>query len=495
MSVNEHQCPHCGASLETSADMEVCHDVSCPQFSEPVAVSGESRPRKKKHSRLNPGLGAATATANGSRLGIARGAIRDFKPLVERNDSNALSRAEQIRDRIYDLFVEAASGKHVDAAILKSTPFTAPPWVLVECWVRHRFDPALTLRSSAKLTIRPQEFYRFPFEIDLTIKDDKRTRNIARIRAFEASDAKKLLRHLLFENRSRNLGLKRCRNWPHQLWLPRNKPERLGVNPRTLAAAALFMVGLALTIAVAPNLRFRLATVPFGVGLLFIFAALFVAYIDSNRPRYVLSAGKPSQEPRELIRLDSWQALIMDLGGERDAVLEAIEKELHHVGEQDFLISSETISYWGVNGKEEREQLVVRFRRAIGFIHIYQYGKDLYVGWDAHVNRGSWFEKVAGSGYYDTESEQNCAVSTVVNGWHVTNEYDLSDTNCLLERIHAAITRVVQLKMAEHRIDQEVDFKIFRESRQSILKHDNRNDDVGGRGVLTRVFSGFRRIE
>ena len=311
----------------------------------------------------------------------------------------------------------------------------------------------------------------------MVLKNDKSSRSIPSIIEFDESNAEKILAYLLFETNSRKFGLRRCRWLPLLFWLPRNKPARLGVDPMAIIIRVLAIIGV--------------ITIGFGIGILLLLAAGIMAYISSKRRRHVLSAGKPSQEPRQLIRLDSWQTLIRDIGAERNTVLGSVKNELEQSGETGMKLANETIWHWGVEGKEERDQLVVRFRRGIAFVQIYQYGRDLFVGWDAHVNCGEWIEKIAGGGY-DKATHELCAVHTISPGWHVPNEYDITDANCLIERVNAAITKVVKFKIAEHNIDTEIDFKILREPRQNVVGREGETPKPGS-GVISRVFSKFQR--
>lgn len=404
--------------------------------------------------------------------------MKDLKPLIERNQTNGLSQAEGVRDHIYHLFEQAAAEYQVEILLLKSPPFTAPPWVRVECWLRHPQDSSLTLRSSAEFTIRPREFHRFPIEIDLTISNDKLRRTLRSIIAFEAKDIKNVLDFILFKRESRAFGFRRCRSWPLQFWLPINKPARFGSDSVSIVTSVLLWVGF--------------FTVGIGVGVILLVIGGILAYSNSKRHRHILNAGKPAQEPRSLIRLDSWQTLVWGLGCEHDSVNSAIEKQLAGITEDGFVMANESIWYWGVDGKEERVQLVVRFRRAIAFVHVYRYGDDLYVGWDAHVNCGTWVEKVV-SGGYDKKTSELCSVHTIAAGWHVPTEYDITDANCLLERVHAAVTKVVRLKLVEHNIDQEIDFHILREERQNVAGRGKPSEEAvagGIRGALSK----FRRV-
>ena len=56
----------------------------------------------------------------------------------------------------------------------------------------------------------------------------------------------------------------------------------------------------------------------------------------------------------------------------------------------------------------------------------------------------------------------------VVPGTQAINEYDVADANFLSEWLHEAIKRELNLKIAEHKIDQEIDFTVQRESRKGL---------------------------
>lgn len=398
--------------------------------------------------------------------------MKDLRPIIERNQTNGLSQAEEVRDRLYEYFTKAAEESNIQVLILKSPPFAANPWIRVECWIHHNSDSALTLRSNAELSIRRREFYRYPSEIDIAISDDKKSRKWSSVIEFNPQDAKDVLQYLASNKKSLALGFRRCRVWPFQLWLSRNKPARLGSDPMSAISKILIFIGL-------------ISASYHGVGVPLLLVGGIISYTNTKRRHHVLCAGKPGQEPRQLIRLDSWQTFIRGLGSSREIIVADIMRELTQGTEEGLDATVEKIWHWGVDGKEEREQLVVRFRRGMVFVTIYSYGSDLFVGWDAHVNCGIWNEKVVGRGY-DKSTKELCVVHTIEAGWHVPNEYDINDTNCLLERVHAAVTKIVKLKLFENHIDQEIDFKILREQRQNIV----------GRGATgdTSVKKKFRRI-
>lgn len=392
--------------------------------------------------------------------------MRDFKPVIERNETNGLSQAEAERDRIYDLFEQAAAEKQVDVLILKSPPFTSPPWVRVQAWTKHADDPALTLRSGATLTVRSRDFHTYPVEVDIEVSDDKLSREYSSVVEFDSTDAMDVLEYLLFERKSDTFDFIQVRQTFLDRKSPKNESTRLRVSRvdklwSRLGCLGLWAVLTAVFVAEASGLWFA-------IGVLLLTVAAVILYRNRNRRRHVLSSGKPSQEPRQLIRTDGWQTVVQELGPQRDAVRQAIVSELQRAAADGFTVDTENIWHWGVDGKEERQQIVVRFRRGIAFVHVYAYGNDLFVGWDAHVNCGDWTEKTTGQGY-DTVTKALCEVHSIEAGWHVPNEYDLVDAASLTERVHSAVVKVVKRQVAEHDIDQELDFTIVRETRQNIV--------------------------
>ena len=389
------------------------------------------------------------------------GATIEGLPFVPRNSTNVLSRLEMVRDRIYDDFSAASEQLGVQAMVLKSPPFNPTVWVSWECWAPHERAGGLVERSSVVVTIRPRELHRFEHEIDVVLHKGHVEKTYRSVIEFTASSAREVVEYLLDPRTSRPLLVfKRCRSAPWELWLPAN--PLTGLEPEPWWGPALVIGGAALV-----------GAFMFGWGALLLvsFFPLARRAFQEIRVRqgrvYVISTGKPVQEPRNLQRMDSWQTLIVGLGGEAEDAKERLRAALVENGQEGATLTEERIWYRGVDGKQEREQVVVTFRRAIAFVHVHPYGKDLYVGWDAHVNAGTWVEKLVDVGR-DPRSRELCQVNAIQAGWHVPNEYDIADANCLIEWVHSAATRVLKRMLAEHRIDQEIDFQILRGERQGI---------------------------
>jgi hypothetical protein len=200
-------------------------------------------------------------------------------------------------------------------------------------------------------------------------------------------------------------------------------------------------------------------------GLVFLVSGAAGLFVISMSPRLVKSGGKPLAEPRVLSYLDAWQTVIFDAGHDAPRIRQELLALLSGGSQQRFACGTEFIWHWGLDGKTEREQIVLRHGRSVVFCQVHQYGSDLYVGWDAHLNLGTWREKPIASGI-DRETGRRVRLVNVEQATLPTGEYDLVDLNCLLEWTHAQVTKVLKQYLKEREIDQEIDFAIIRGNRQ-----------------------------
>ena len=217
-------------------------------------------------------------------------------------------------------------------------------------------------------------------------------------------------------------------------------------------------------------------------------AATWIGLREIRRRRpLVKTVNRPDGEPRQLLRIDSWQAVIWDAGTDHHAIRERVLSRFADCPMTQLRHRIERIWYRGVDGVEEREQIAVYFGRGILFCHVYPYGKDLYVGWDAHVNKGRWEERLIARGI-DRPSGQLAQFHTIAPGTQDPTEYDVIDVSCLIEWAHAQIVQVLKQFMAERKIDQEIDFTILRGERQQLT-----GSREGDRERKSGLISRFRR--
>jgi hypothetical protein len=214
----------------------------------------------------------------------------------------------------------------------------------------------------------------------------------------------------------------------------------------------------------------------FVLGLLFASAGIVGLVTASRAPRTIRSAGKPMAEPRILYSLDSWQTVIFGAGDDSALILQRLLAHFAGADQTRFAFATERVWYWGLDGKTERDQLVLRYGRALVFCQVHPYGSDLYVGWNAQMNLGTWKEKPLRAGV-DAETGERVTLMTVEHAVQPTNAYDLTDLNCLTEWTHAQIVSVLKHYLKEREIDQEIDFSIIRGERKGLTNEEQDGKD------------------
>lgn len=396
-------------------------------------------------------------------------ARKDARPIIPRNATNLWSRAENVRDELYGVFGSVCQRHGIDALVLQSGPFVFPAWVRFEAW-KPQDDPLKTERSSAIVTIEPKPFHKFPFEFTVTYTTQNQTRTVRRVASMADAEVEGLIAHLV--ERGPRPRLERFQDTILQFWRVRNKLE--GLRRDALATWMILLIAAGF---------FTLAIV---VGF-FLWIGAAIIYMRMRKRRWLVRVdGKPDGEPRSLIRVDSWQTVLFDLGPERAMVLDRFMRALEDGLSDQCTYWPEHVWYWGLDGKEERQQIVLTSGRGMVFCQIYQYGRDLYIGWDGHLNRGQWVEQTVASGI-DRDSGNPVHVSRVVPGTQPTTEYDLADLSCLMEWTHAQMTRLLKQLSAEKRIDQEIDFAIQRAERREVVAS-GASRETGATSRIRRVF-------
>jgi hypothetical protein len=313
----------------------------------------------------------------------------------------------------------------------------------------------VTERSEAVISIEPKAFHTHEFEYSIKVDDRGETRKYAGLIGLDDGLLRALVQYLLRRGPKPSFAAHQVRRYPWQFWRPRNKIVALKVD---------WLGMLPLILGVAGFVALQL---DFGTGIFLLIGAAATYYFARRRSVAVRSSGKPESEPRVLTRVDSWQAVVSGLGGDAKVIRERLVKALESPPIKGLKHRVETIWYWGIDGKVERQQIVLSFQRGLLFCQIYGYDNELYVGWDGHLNMGQWVEKTLARGF-DRESSQLVKVNTVEPGTQHVTEYDVTDLSCVMEWTHAKLTQFVKDLMEERKIDQEIDFKILRGERQKL---------------------------
>jgi len=393
---------------------------------------------------------------------------------VPRGNNDSQSKAEALRDALAQRLRSHCDERGIPFTSFVSTNGADSIWLRFE-FVQHVPQTPLSLRSALLLEVQRHDFHRF--ENLLTLRLGRGTQHLVLngLTELQDTDINQVLDFVVgTRGPFPRLRSRRIRQQPFQLWRPKNRVARIR---RDWVSTGLWTVGL-LGFLVAVSILFEALAEPDAAALPTLTAGgcLVAGIVLSRRRRvHVLNIGRPKTDPLALIRLDSWQSTVNHLGTRHAEVRSAILQRLTSSLPTGIAVQPETLGYASVDGKVEREQIVARFRRAMAFVHLEAYGDDLYVAWDSHVNAGIWVEQETARGI-DRPTGKHVVANRVVSGWQRPNEYDLNDASFLTEWIHAGVTAVIRQQVAEHQIDQEIDFTVQRESRSSALQAQQATD-------------------
>lgn len=418
------------------------------------------------------------------RLDARGGGVSYQLPIVPRNVENPWVTAEKSRDALHDSFEDLCKCLSINAVILKSPNSHYPPWVKFECWAPKDKEPTLVERVLIQITIHPTPYRRFPFTFYLEWSYGETLIYSNSIVSVDPPLIEQILYFVL--GRGPKPKLRRTRNHFWEVWKVENKfvASRIDIlailGPcLNVAAIGFWLSSLVLCVQYldfyySPHSVFD--QVPTSYGNYLIAACVMtlaggamwvIGGRISNRRCLVRNQGKPCDEPRDLVRVDSWQTVIFDMAKECQAIRNRFLETIAVLPTTNFRYSREHVWHWGIDGPEEREQIVFSSGRGLVFCLIYTYGNDLYVGWDGHLNRGQWIEKTIKKGI-DKQSGEPTSFKVVEPGIQGLTEYDVTDLSCLMEWTHAQLVRLLKRLIDEKKIDQEIDFKILRGERQKL---------------------------
>jgi hypothetical protein len=378
-------------------------------------------------------------------------------PFLPRDVDSIWVRAATLRDEFYVAVESACRELKIAALVNKSVDFVYPSWVSIEAWLPTD-APSAAHRQFCTFYIEPVPYARFEFVVTIKHTQSGKEKTYGPGIPPSADQVGQWMRYILNKGPKPDMTLLRGEKKPWQLWRPKNTIERLGRDGLRTGGLAALIGGLVLLGPLAP------------VGFLAIIGGCVCLIISHRRQRVVVNAGRPLAEPRNLRLVDNWQTVGNGLGHQWQDVRERLFKRLGEGLEFEIKSRLENIWYLTADGKQERQQLVLTQGRGVVFCHIYPYGDDLYIGWEAYVNYGQWNERAVAVGF-DKTLHAPAVINTVIPGVARVTEYDLIDLNSLTEWTHSRVVQVVKQIMAERRLDQEIDFKIVRGQRQSLVNN------------------------
>lgn len=414
----------------------------------------------------------------------------DCRPIL-RTDASALwVRAEKEMDAIYVMFKDACSRAGITAYVGKNNRFDFPFAVLFEAWVPVGSDPAVTHRINARVQVVTKPYHRYEIEYLITLDRWGQAMDLGTYATFNQRTVDAIMAYL--QN-----GPKRKLKLPDRITAPKmsfweqltslkNKQVVVRQDWAALAATLALIGGMVLGPVGISNelpLAALLGVFLFLLGLIYLIAR-------GHRRVQVRTSGKPEHDPRYLQFGDTWQVVISGAGAHALEFRRRIQDSFDSGAMPGMRHEIETLRYRSPDGIAEREQLVVQNRRVIVYCQVYSFGADLFLGWQAFLNRGLWTESTVATGI-DRQTGQPTKVNSVVPGTLNLNEYDHADLSCLTEWIHSRIVTTTKQLLKQLQIDQEIDFKILRGDRpgiQSSTQSSPENKDSSHKSVLGSLF-------
>jgi hypothetical protein len=205
-----------------------------------------------------------------------------------------------------------------------------------------------------------------------------------------------------------------------------------------------------------------------------------VAIVMRRRGHAVVVADQPVIPPRDLSLVDSWHVVISGVGSDHAAIRERIAARF--TGDTDAMNVSqyETYGYRTPNGYEERERLVVSKGQGLVHLHVYDFGNEVFVGWQSYLNWAKWEETTPVSSRVN--GNQQTEYRGLRRGIYIPHQLDLIDLSSLSELVHRRLQLEIKAILREKAIDQEIDFRIIRGDRDFALdrsRHEKRESQAG----------------
>ena len=424
----------------------------------------------------------------------------DVRPVHRVSDETIWGEAAERRNACYDAIRQALAERRIEALVTRSANGIYPAWVRVEAWLPQAAGAAADprLRTTLELSFAVKPYREHPVTTSAVARIGRRAIAIAERPNFTADDAVAWVLYTLGAGRkppaariSDFLANAVLAIVPFARTRYANRILRpfRGLRPDHPALAVCHCRAGAIALGIVqidPDFGLtQKETAELVVGAL----ALVMAFVIARQRRTVVSViDRPTIPPRYLLRLDSWHAVIPELGPVVDEVKQRFVGKLAAFAPSGVTTETERYGFRSPNGYDERDRLVITKGQGVAHLHVYRFGADVFVGWDSYINWAQWAETKPVSARNSTGRKTE--YRGLEPGLYVPNEYDLIDLNSLIEIVHRCVSDVLKAMMEEHKIDQEVDFNIIRGDRDNALDRDRydrrRKQRADGEGSARR---------
>ena len=427
----------------------------------------------------------------------------DARPVRPTSNETAWDKALALRDQFAAEVRGALDREKLDAAVFISANGSYPPWVKLEAWLPGKPTSALAAasRERAELTfvIDAKPYHEHDVVISADLTRGKTKISVKERPDFASSYVAEWVSYALGRGKKPSNytpkmdALKRFiasllpfLRSPHRNRLMREYRSRftgamvLGVLSGIVLYGGVQGVIASLNDRDPPLLAFLLI-------LLGIAGLVITALIVRYRKRAVSVTPQSELPPRNLGLVDSWHAVVAELGRDFPSVRRRLIAAVTDDASPGVTCESETYTHRAPNGYEQRERLVVTRDQGMVHVHVYQFGHDLFVGWYAYLNWAQWGEtKPVGVKVRDGREVEFRDLRPAV---YIPNQFDLIDLSSLSEFVHRRLEREIKGMMKEKDIDQEIDFKVIRGDRDNALDEGRHTADQKKGGGKSAAWS------
>ena len=416
----------------------------------------------------------------------------DARPIRPTSTDTAWDRTIARRDELASSVRRTLEQEKLQALVLTSSDGNYPPWVKLEAWLpptKGGRPGSARERAELVLVVDAKPFRKQDFTVSAhAVRGNRRIDATNRTR-FSAKDAADWTRYALGRagkpsNYHPVLDLLRALiarllpiiPQPHRNPVGRPFKNFLGlsgIGVLALASIAAILVG----ILVSRDLSLRQILLLAPLGVLGLVAA---AILERRRAHSIYLTPQPPVPPSNPGHVDSWHVALSELGRDYDAIKQRLVQRLMEERSAGLDIRAERYGYRTPNGYEERERLVVFKGQGLVHVHIYPFGEDLFVGWNAYLNWAKWDETAAVSSRANVG--ETVEFRGLQAGFYVPNQFDLIDLSTLSELVHRRVERELKAILKERAIDQEIDFRIIRGDRDSALDRSKREKSANPSG-------------
>lgn len=416
------------------------------------------------------------------------------QPEIRASSTTHWNRAAEQRDAFHATIVETLSAEGVNARVTRSVNGIYPVWVKVDAWMPTDHPGGVTdprIRCSLVFTIDVRPYNEHVLTYSAAANDGKRQikvsdrpefldSHVAQWVKFAIGKAGKPTNYQPVLDAITNLFLAFI---PFARGLHSNRISRAYRNwfPFSWPLAFILIGGGLLAGGVSDLTEPPWRQSGAGEAMLLIGAILVgVAIILYMRRRKEISVvDRPHIPPREILLVDSWHAVVPELGARFSEVKSRISARLEKTRSAQISVEEETYGFESPAGYEERERFVVSIGQGVAHVHVYQFGDDVFVGWDSYLNWAQWGE--TGAVTSRVSAGRITEYRALKEKLYVPNQFDLIDLNSLSEVAHRVITDELKALMKEHKIDQEIDFQIIRGDRDNALDRERFDRNVKDR--------------